>query len=743
MTSTVNAGSFDVLAGLIDIFLVDSIGLGCGVGVASILEPSAAFLGQITELMRSKRPELRRPTLAFEIEGYLPLKSPLALLKHVGLAQLSLDPTLRATLPTILLGKPSYSASLGFQVADSHLHSGASVEVETLLRGLAEQRSPGSFSGVDASVLGRSGESYHLKSVMDVARWSVRLLWETDAGRAHQFLDSNPLLKSAISQVSFWRRVASELQLDPAQQSLVAEMRRQSFSTLGECPSIPELFWSAHERIPYSPDPIAWSCDLVRLLGIFVQAVESVSGEGLTSFAQRFRLAGDVRDAALSAWPEDSLKSQMVRRALANTFASRDVVGAEFRKTIAGRTQADLRKNLIAAINYHSEAFITFLRDSGRVAALAMPVSFTRIETSPSTMSAVDDLRGAVALANVVLEMSSSRPSAMNLVTSFDVVGDENTSENWPFIAIAGALSEAGLNIPFAIHAGEAFYSGVNGLRSIDESIAHCSSVTRVGHALALDERMVERIAGSDGAPIGRLSAVMDLCWILANDPNFDSEANDLMYKLVQPIPGETGIGIGDWVSGYLSLFTTDGLRPLGLLGGEGNRLQVPPSDDIPLMAAGKSAAARASFSLALGAAGRVAVDWTEDVTVADAAALRQLSKRAYPSLRDQVVERVRQSRVILEACPTSNLRLTGESALGEHPLWRWSADDLPVTVSSDDPLIFGTHVYSEYASLMEVGDSSTVEVMAALGVRTCAGGVRRTYLELSQLMNRGSQSSS
>ncbi len=60
------------------------------------------------------------------------------------------------------------------------------------------------------------------------------------------------------------------------------------------------------------------------------------------------------------------------------------------------------------------------------------------------------------------------------------------------------------------------------------------------------------------------------------------------------------------------------------------------------------------------------------------------------------LVAYLRDHRITLEICPTSNLRLGVVTSLREHPLRRLYEAGVPVTVNSDDPLLLGTSLTLE-----------------------------------------------
>lgn len=64
------------------------------------------------------------------------------------------------------------------------------------------------------------------------------------------------------------------------------------------------------------------------------------------------------------------------------------------------------------------------------------------------------------------------------------------------------------------------------------------------------------------------------------------------------------------------------------------------------------------------------------------------------------LVERLARAAIPLELCPTSNLRTGVVKALPEHPLRRLDEAGVIVTISSDDPALFGTTLTDEYLLL-------------------------------------------
>ncbi|RFS82431.1 adenosine deaminase [Actinomadura spongiicola] len=68
-----------------------------------------------------------------------------------------------------------------------------------------------------------------------------------------------------------------------------------------------------------------------------------------------------------------------------------------------------------------------------------------------------------------------------------------------------------------------------------------------------------------------------------------------------------------------------------------------------------------------------------------------------------RLVARLREARVPLEVCPTSNVRTGQVAALASHPLPRMLDEGLFVTLNSDDPPMFDTTLTGEYRAAAEV----------------------------------------
>ena len=106
------------------------------------------------------------------------------------------------------------------------------------------------------------------------------------------------------------------------------------------------------------------------------------------------------------------------------------------------------------------------------------------------------------------------------------------------------------------------------------------------------------------------------------------------------------------------------------------------------------------------------------------------------PGLLAQLADR----GIVLEVCPTSNLRTGAVPSLAEHPLPQLVAAGVPVSLATDDPGMFDTDLDAEYRVAHEVLGLGAAELaeIARTGARAayCSSDLRsRVLAEIDQLL--------
>ena len=86
----------------------------------------------------------------------------------------------------------------------------------------------------------------------------------------------------------------------------------------------------------------------------------------------------------------------------------------------------------------------------------------------------------------------------------------------------------------------------------------------------------------------------------------------------------------------------------------------------------------------------------------------------------EAVLDRLAESGVALEVCPTSNVSLGVYATLEEVPVRTLTAAGIDVALGADDPLLFGSRLNGQYAVLRAAQDFTDVELaeLARMSIR-------------------------
>ncbi len=153
-------------------------------------------------------------------------------------------------------------------------------------------------------------------------------------------------------------------------------------------------------------------------------------------------------------------------------------------------------------------------------------------------------------------------------------------------------------------------------------------------------------------------------------------------------IPGEAGRAAAD-----LTLDVAERLRPEGLVsfGLGGPEVGVPRPQFAPHF--------RSAIALGLHSAPH-AGESTGPQTIWDALehlGAERIGHGIAATQDSRLLEHLRENRIALEVCPTSNVCTRSVPSLAAHPLPALVAAGVPVTINSDDPPMFSTSLTREY----------------------------------------------
>jgi aminodeoxyfutalosine deaminase len=92
---------------------------------------------------------------------------------------------------------------------------------------------------------------------------------------------------------------------------------------------------------------------------------------------------------------------------------------------------------------------------------------------------------------------------------------------------------------------------------------------------------------------------------------------------------------------------------------------------------------------------------------------------------------------VVLDVCPTSNLRTRVVGSLAQHPLPRLRAAGVPCSISTDDPAMFGTDLGREYEIAASLGVGAADAYAAGLAGALCDDATRRRLAAIGDAHHR------
>jgi aminodeoxyfutalosine deaminase len=97
------------------------------------------------------------------------------------------------------------------------------------------------------------------------------------------------------------------------------------------------------------------------------------------------------------------------------------------------------------------------------------------------------------------------------------------------------------------------------------------------------------------------------------------------------------------------------------------------------------------------------------------------------------VLAEIRDRGLVLDVCPTSNLRTRVVDSLAEHPLPRLRAAGIPCSINTDDPAMFGTDLGREYEIAASLGVGAADAYAAGLAGALCDDATRQRLAALGE----------
>ncbi len=283
-----------------------------------------------------------------------------------------------------------------------------------------------------------------------------------------------------------------------------------------------------------------------------------------------------------------------------------------------------------------------------------------------------------------------------------DVASNEDTLPNWVFAAVFAEIRDRVFRsgrvisrpLSFQAHAGEHFHTPLHGLRRLWETLEFMKPLQRIGHALALDapeiwpQELYRREYFDDIVWATTLLTEHGLYPELA--ASLESKSLDLAPKIV----GEHSYPLTRnllWQA-YRARFSREDLSRVGLLRkNTASGFYEYIGEVFPLQKM-----ADLKHQLLANTLGT----WGKNDMVRISVEMQEKLKQAYVALRPSLFMMIRDEKIIIECCPSSNLAIADYEKYEDHPAFELMRQNCLFTLNSDDPAIFQTTIIEELASL-------------------------------------------
>jgi hypothetical protein len=607
------------------------------------------------------------------------------------------------------LDPPTVGDMLAQGCADGHVHQGASLPLECMTHWLARSvRSLSHLSEADrhSPWLSIDGEPYRPEPLVFLLGSIVQRQDEVTALVPDVFA-------AATGGADAWGRL-NERPL-PAESSMIP-----TFAEVVE--------FKARLR---DDDPERWLLYLRCESILHASITQRVTG--LDVFVSLFNQLTGIRKTFGSSTEKSDYFASAIAQHVNNTP---ELVGLELRfgeLALTGRRSDGLRelqRDYDAALS----GYRSYL-DVGVPVRVTFPLGLIKTGAVASRNWRFD-IGDACKLIEDLVLLLASRPQLRPFVDGIDVCGLEEACPSWVFAPVfdhfATWCREVGIQPSIRFHAGEWFWTPLQGLRSIDEFLgmpvaAGCRR--RIGHGLALDSAYWFRQVDEP------LTEVFDdLVWswgqLTAHDEPVLARATEVALRELVPqvlspdlaaeaLAEPNLLGVAVRAAGLRT--QRPFLQRIGLLGRSGDdRLSFLDGTPSP----GRALAERLAVAMLQrpgtgpGAAreGRVR-------DLGDTTRILEVQHDSHRLVQRYVRQRVRDTNTVIEVCPTSNVLAAGVRGYSDHPLRTLIEEGVGCTVNSDDPSLFHAFVGEEIAHIAPLVEGHLPQILA-LGCSLVGPGI-------------------
>jgi hypothetical protein len=235
---------------------------------------------------------------------------------------------------------------------------------------------------------------------------------------------------------------------------------------------------------------------------------------------------------------------------------------------------------------------------------------------------------------------------------------------------------------------------------------------------------------GDDEVVYRRRAVIDDLCWMIASRL-LVNQAGDLLDRLIgESNLASRGVTVEHLVQGWQdrrSIYRYEEYK----LGGSLSDPPVPVAETAASIASGRYLA----FLLLTHRGNRF--PWNvldRELGPALSDQYRRLNSDSAAVLADHVMHELARQEVIIESCPTSNMRLAKIGQVRYLPIKKWQERGILVSLNSDDPIIFGTSIVDEAELIERSFGHSVMDSLADVSVRSCCCNDGSGVVSIGQL---------